>query len=573
VSCGVVVSGSGGISTSGILQAGSCTISGTDSDAFGDTGTWTYTLTIDPVTITQGAPTSGTTTTTGSSSFADQLTTTGQNSPVSFVTTSVSCGVVVSASGAVSTSGTLPAGSCTTSGTDSDAFGDAGDWIYTLTVDAVTITQGAPMTGTTTTSASSTFADQLTATGNGAVSFVASSDPCGVVVSGSGAITTSGTLPAGSCTASGTDSDAFGDSGVWTYALTIDAVTITQGPPTAGTTTTTTSAAFTDQLTTTGQNGAVSFLTTSTSCGVVASSSGAISTTGTLAASSCTVSGTDSDAFGDTGVWTYTLVMNGVATTTSLSVSHSSVSYGDEKSEVFTVTVTGANSTAPSGTVTIKDGSVTLCSTTDFTAKSADAITATCSLSEAQLGVGSYSVTASYSGDDHYNGSSSEAASFSVIKDTVTLTVTQNPTTVSVGDESATVFTVTASTANGEAVPNDTKVVVHVGTTSCVVTLSDDTGTCSIADSALPVGSYTVTASFGGTSELAASSFTSPTSLAVIAATTVPVSPTGEPWSAQLYWWLVGGMGIAALALIEITRRRFDFDRRRSAPAPEPHGS
>jgi hypothetical protein len=115
-------------------------------------------------------------------------------------------------------------------------------------------------------------------------------------------------------------------------------------------------------------------------------------------------------------------------------------------------------------------------------------------------------------------------------------------------------------------VPNNTTVVVHVGSTSCVVTLSDDTGTCSIADSALPVGSYTVTASFGGTSDLAASSLTSPTSLSVIAATTVPVSPTGEPWSAQLYWWLFGAMGIAALALIEVTRRRSVFDRRRSEP-------
>jgi hypothetical protein len=299
---------------------------------------------------------------------------------------------------------------------------------------------------------------------------------------------------------------------------------------------------------------------------VLVSATGAISTTGALPAGSCTVSGTDSDTAGDTGHWSYTLVVNGVATTTSISVSHSSVGYGDEQSEVFTITVTGANSTAPSGTVTIKDGSVTLCSTTDFTATSADAITATSSLSEIQLGVGSHSVTASYSGDDRYNGSTSEATSFSVIKDTVTLTITQNPRTVTVGDESATVFTVTATTGNGEAVPNNTTVVVHVGSTSCVVTLSDDTGTCSIADSALPVGSYTVTASFGGTSELAASSLTSPTSLSVIAATTVPVSPTGEPWSAQLYWWLFGAMGIAALALIEVTRRRSVFDRRRSGP-------
>jgi hypothetical protein len=154
------------------------------------------------------------------------------------------------------------------SGSDSDAFGDTGVWSYTLIIDAVTITQGGPTSGTTTTTGSSSFADQLTTTGqNGAVSFVATYDPCGVLVSGSGAISTSGTLPAGSCTISGTDPDAFGDTGVWTYTLTIDAVTITQAAPTSSTTTTTGSSTFADQLITTAQNSAVSFLTTSVSCG------------------------------------------------------------------------------------------------------------------------------------------------------------------------------------------------------------------------------------------------------------------------------------------------------------------
>jgi hypothetical protein len=71
--------------------------------------------------IIQIAPTSGTTTTTGSSEFTEELATTGQSGAVSFVTTSVACGVHVSSSGAVSTGGTLPAGNCTVSGTDSDA--------------------------------------------------------------------------------------------------------------------------------------------------------------------------------------------------------------------------------------------------------------------------------------------------------------------------------------------------------------------------------------------------------------------------------------------------------------------
>ena len=49
---------SGAVSTSGTLNAGDYTVSGTDADGFGDTGTWTFTLHVTAVTIAQGNPTS-----------------------------------------------------------------------------------------------------------------------------------------------------------------------------------------------------------------------------------------------------------------------------------------------------------------------------------------------------------------------------------------------------------------------------------------------------------------------------------------------------------------------------------
>lgn len=98
--------------------------------------------------------------------------------------------------------------------------------------------------------------------------------------------------------------------------------------------------------------------------------------------------------------------------------------------------------------------------------------------------------------------------------------------------------------------------IVHVGSTTCTVTLESGTGTCTIADGALQAGSYTVTASFSGDVDLEASTLTSSTPLTVSSGTTVPISPTGRPWSGQLYWWLFGDMGLAGLALLMLARRR-----------------
>ncbi|HEY5272041.1 MAG TPA: HD domain-containing phosphohydrolase [Acidimicrobiales bacterium] len=308
------VSSSGEVTTTGTLAAGTFTVSGTDSDAYGDSGTWSYTLKIDAVAIGQDTPTTGSVSTTDSAGFSDQLATSGQNGAESFVTTSPNLSVAVSSSGVITTTGLMATASYNVTGTDSDAYGDSGTWTYTLTVSAVAIGQSGPTTGNATTTNSAGFTDQLATSGqNGAVSFLTTSTNAGVSVSSSGAITTTGTLAAGSYTASGNDSDAYGDSGTWSYTLTVSAVAIGQSAPTTGNATTTNSAGFTDQLATSGQNGAVSFVTTSANTHLNISSSGAITTSGTLVAGSYTVSGTDSDAYSDTGTWSYTLTVSAVA--------------------------------------------------------------------------------------------------------------------------------------------------------------------------------------------------------------------------------------------------------------------
>ena len=82
-----------------------------------------------------------------------------------------------------------------------------------------------------------------------------------------------------------------------------------QSTPTSGTVSTTGSAGFTDQLTAIGGYGANTYATTVPSSGLTVSSSGAVSTTGTLAVGTYTASGTITDSVLDVGAWTYTLTV------------------------------------------------------------------------------------------------------------------------------------------------------------------------------------------------------------------------------------------------------------------------
>ena len=123
------------MSVSGVLAVGTYTVSGTDADASGDTGTFSYVLTVGPSTIAQASPTGGSTTVDNSKSFTDQLSVTGNNGAVTYTQVSTTSALVaVNATGAVSVSGVLAVGTYTVSGTDADASGDTGTWRFTLTI-------------------------------------------------------------------------------------------------------------------------------------------------------------------------------------------------------------------------------------------------------------------------------------------------------------------------------------------------------------------------------------------------------------------------------------------------------
>jgi uncharacterized repeat protein (TIGR01451 family) len=196
-------------------------------------------------------------------------------------------------------------------------------------------------------------------------------------------------------------------------------------------------------------------------------------------------------------------------TTTTLSLAKTSVTYGSETPEVFTATV-ASNMGTPTGTVTIGSSAGTLCTITLSSGKG------TCSLTATQLPVGSYTnVVAVYAANGLFPGSSSAATSFTVVKDNTTTTVSVAPTSVGPTAESAALFTVTVKTAEGEAVPNGETVKVTVGTATCTATLSGGKGTCSIGNTALSAGSYSVAAAYAGDANLNSSSATCSTKLTV----------------------------------------------------------
>ena len=127
----------------GDLAAGSYTVSGTDANGIGDTGTWSYTLTVTGVNIPQGPSTSGSVSTTNSNGFTDQLgPTTFNGAPVTFTTNRLGRRHHGRARRRAQRHGDLGRGSYTVSGTDANGIGDTGTWSYTLTVTGVNIPQG-----------------------------------------------------------------------------------------------------------------------------------------------------------------------------------------------------------------------------------------------------------------------------------------------------------------------------------------------------------------------------------------------------------------------------------------------
>lgn len=99
------------------------------------------------------------------------------------------------------------------------------------------------------------------------------------------------------------------------FNFAVAAKVVSQNLPESGAATAVGSAGFTDQLVTSGNTGAVTYTQTSGTPSLVVSSSGGVTTAGTLSAGTYTASGTTSDASGDTGTFTFSLSVTGTIPT------------------------------------------------------------------------------------------------------------------------------------------------------------------------------------------------------------------------------------------------------------------
>ena len=128
----LLVSPSGVVTTNGSLPVGTYVTKGSTSDASGDVGKFTFTLTVG--TLVQRAPTAATVTTKSSPTFSDQLEVGANTGAVSYVQTRGTPNLLVSAGGLVTTSGPLAQGAYLAAGTTSDLSGDVGTFSFRLNV-------------------------------------------------------------------------------------------------------------------------------------------------------------------------------------------------------------------------------------------------------------------------------------------------------------------------------------------------------------------------------------------------------------------------------------------------------
>ncbi|MGD1014496.1 MAG: hypothetical protein ABR963_08945 [Acidimicrobiales bacterium] len=242
-----------------------------------------------------------------SATYTQQLTVSGATSPVTYAQTTGSPTLVISSTGLLTTSGALTPGTYSATGSTSDTKGDIGLFSFILSVG--TITQVAPTTITLKTTQTPGYSIQLVAAGNtGAVVFTQSAGAPSLLVSSTGLLTTSGALPFGTYTASGTTSDPSGDVGVFTFTMSVGP--ITQNSPTTASVVTTASSTLSDQLSVSHNTGPVTFTQATGSPNLVVSSAGVVSSNGaTLVAGTYKAAGTTADGYGDQGTFVFTLTV------------------------------------------------------------------------------------------------------------------------------------------------------------------------------------------------------------------------------------------------------------------------
>jgi hypothetical protein len=205
-----------------------------------------------------------------------------------------------------------------------------------------------------------------------------------------------------------------------------------------------------------------------------------------------------------------------VASTTTGVVSDNNPSvWGQQVTFTATVSATAPGAGTPTGTVQFKDGGSNLGSAVALSGGQAQLMTSA-------LSVATHSITAVYSGDSNFNGSTFSSLSQVVNKADTTTTITSvTPSPAVVGSPSTVDFTVVAKSP-GAGTPTG-NVTVSDGTDSCSASVA--TGSCSITPTIS--GALTFTATYAGDNDFNTSFGTS--SVTSNANTTTTVQSTANP--------------------------------------------
>jgi len=338
-------------------------------------------------------------------------------------------------------------------------------------------------------------------TPGGTVSFLSGSTLLGTATLNSSGVaslsTTSLTAGTYSLTAQYTGNASFLSSTSGAVSVTVNAqattASLTASPNPVATGQTLTLTATVQGTGSTTPTGAVSFLSGSTLLGTAPLNSSGVASLSTtsLGAGSYSLtaqySGNASFLSSTSAAVSVTVNAQATVTTTSLTASPNQIAAG--QTLTLTAAVQGTGSTVPAGTVSFMSGSTPL-GTAPVNSSGVATLTIT------TLAVGSYSLTAQYSGNANFLSSSSAAVSVLVSSQatTTTTSLTASPNPVGTGQT----LTLTAAVqGTGSTVPAGT-VSFLSGSTPLGTAPVNSSGVATLTITTLAVGTYSLTAEYSG---------------------------------------------------------------------------
>ena len=314
----------------------------------------------------------------------------------------------------------------------------------------------------------------------------------------------------GSCqggTATGTGTLAVVESTTTTLTSTVNPSTFGQSTTLTATVTQTTGPTTPNAGTVTFKDGATTLGTGNLNASGVATLAVSNLTAGSH---SLTASYAGTASFGASTSSAVSQTVSQASTTTTLTSGTNPSSSGQSVTFTATVAAVAPGAGTATGTVTFKDGTTTI-STGTLSGGIATLMTNT-------LTVGSHSITAVYSGDANFTGSTSAALTQTVNQGNTTTTITAHTPSPSVVGQAVNI-TFTATSTGGTPTGNVT-VSDGVAGDSCTATVA--VGTCSITFPAS--GTKTLSAVYGGDANFTGSTSVNVSQVVTAAATTTAIT-------------------------------------------------